>query len=106
MMARYEWEHFQKGAKEERDKMRAIIFACAVTLLFTTFAQTQTRVPGGYVRTQGGFMVPVPGSPQGSPYVANPPSYPYVRPAPGYPNINAPSLRQQYYMYGYPPRGR
>ena len=52
-------------------------------------------------------MVPVPGSPQGSPYVANPPSYPYVRPAPGYPNINSPSLRQQYYMYGgYQPRGR
>jgi hypothetical protein len=86
--------------------MRAIISACALTLLFTSLAQAQTRFPGGYVRTQGGFMVPVPGSPQGSPYVANPPSLPYIRPAPGNPNLNSPSLRRQFYMYGYPPRGR
>ena len=49
--------------------MRAIISACVVTLLFTATAQAQTGVPGGYVRTQGGFMVPVPGPPQGPPYV-------------------------------------
>jgi hypothetical protein len=73
--------------------MRAIIAAGALTLLFIASAQAQ----GGYVRTQNGFMVPVP---RGSPYVANSPSYPYVRPAPGYPNMNSPSLRQQYYNYG------
>jgi hypothetical protein len=85
--------------------MRAIISACALILLFTALAQAQSGIPaGGYVRTQGGFMVPVPTSPRGSPYVANSPSYPYIRPAPGYPNMNSPSLRQQY--YGYPPRGR
>jgi hypothetical protein len=87
--------------------MRAIIPAFAVTFLFTALAQAQTGTAnGGFVRTPGGFMVRAPNSPQGSPYVASPPSYPYVRPAPGYPNMNAPSLRQQYYMYGYPPRGR
>ena len=75
----------------------------AAALLFTALAQAQTGTPnGGYIRTPGGFMVPASPSPQGSPYVANPPSYPHVRPAPGYPNINAPSLRQQYYLYGYP----
>jgi len=85
--------------------MRASTTACAFTIVFMAVAQAQTGAPGGYVRTPGGFMVPAPGSPQ-APYVANPPNYPYIRPAPGYPNINAPSLRQQYYMYGYPPRGR
>jgi hypothetical protein len=87
--------------------MRAIISACTLTLLLTASAQAQNGVPaGGYVRTQSGFMVPTP--PHGSPYIANLPSYPYVRPAPGYPNMNSPSLRQQYYMYGsgYPPRSR
>jgi hypothetical protein len=83
--------------------MRAIISisAGALTLLFIASAQAQSGIPaGGYVRTQNGFMVPVPTSPRGSPYVANSPSYPYVRPAPGYPNMNSPSLRQQYYNYG------
>jgi hypothetical protein len=88
--------------------MRSIITTFALTLMFLTSAQAQGPVTpnGGYVRTPGGFMVPVPNSPPRSPYVANPPSYPYVYPAPGYPNINSPSLRQQFYMYGYPPRGR
>jgi hypothetical protein len=81
--------------------MRVISAACALTVLCTVSAHAQTGAPGGYVRTAGGFMAPAPGSPQASPYVANPPSYPYVRPAPGYPNLNAPSLRQQYYNYGY-----
>jgi len=91
------------GRRKKEQTMRAILLACAAALLFTALAQAQTGTPnGGYIRTPGGFMVPASPSPQGSPYVANPPSYPYVRPAPGYPNINAPSLRQQYYLYGYP----
>jgi len=94
-----------RGEGKEKT-MRAIISACALVFVFTALAQAQTGPNGGYVRTPGGFMVPTSGSPQGSPYVANPPSLPYVRPAPGYPNLNAPSLRQQYYMYGYPPRAQ
>jgi hypothetical protein len=82
--------------------MRPVISAFALTLAFLTSAYAQTRVVtpnGGYVRGPGGFMTPAPGN---NPYVAQTPSYPYVSPAPGYPNINSPSLRQQYYMYGYP----
>jgi hypothetical protein len=81
--------------------MRFIISALALTLVFVTSAYVQTRTVnpnGAYVRGPGGFMTPTPGNP----YVAETPSYPYVFPAPGYPNINSPSLRQQYYMYGYP----
>lgn len=83
--------------------MRSIIAAFAVMLVFPTSVDAQTRTinpNGGYVRGPGGFMTTTPGYP----YVAKTPSYPYVFPAPGYPNINSPSLRQQYYMYGYPYR--
>jgi hypothetical protein len=86
--------------------MRAILCACALAFVLTASAQAQNDPNGGYVRTPGGFMVPASRSPQGSPYLANPPSTPYMRPAPGRPNLKSPSLRQQYYMYGYPPRGQ
>jgi hypothetical protein len=84
--------------------MRTVITGLALTVLFLTSAYAQTRTVnpnGGYVRGPGGFMTPAPGNP----YIAQTPSNPYVFPAPGYPNINSPSLRQQYYMYGYPYRG-
>jgi len=80
---------------------RSAMIALAVTLAFLASAHAQTRTVapnGGYVRGPSGFMTPAPGNP----YIAQTPTYPYVFPAPGYPNINAPSLRQQYYMYGYP----
>ena len=80
---------------------RSAIVALALTLAFLASAHAQTRTvnpSGGYVRGPGGFMTPTPGNP----YIAQTPSYPYVFPAPGYPNINSPSLRQRYYMYGYP----
>jgi hypothetical protein len=83
--------------------MRTLIIALALTQVFlgSAYAQTRANPNGGYVRGPGGFMTPTPSNP----YIAQTPSYPYVFPAPGYPNINSPSLRQQYYMYGYPYRG-
>jgi hypothetical protein len=90
--------------------MRTITVAFALTLVLATSAYPQTRTASpnrGYiVAPQSGFMPnPTPGYPPPHPYVFGSHSSPYVFNRPGYPNINSPSLRQQYYMYGNPTGG-